>query len=89
MHMFINEKYVCSSSAIYGTRNEKEGGEGEMGMAGHSHGGKGMAKRSPQAPKTSELMTVSSMSDCEGPFKVKKGDSVIIKAEYDLKKHPL
>lgn len=85
MHMFINDKYVCSSQAVYGTRNE--GG----GMGGHGHGdGKGMKKRSPQAKgQKQELLTVASMSDCEGPFKVKKGDTVVLKAEYDLKKHPL
>ena len=92
MHMFINDKYTCSSSAIYGTRNEG-GAMGAMGeMGGHSHGGsKGMAKRNPQAPaaQKQEILTVASMSDCEGPFKVKKGDSVTLKAEYDLKKHPL
>jgi hypothetical protein len=92
MHLFINDKFTCSSAAVYGTRNE--GGGGEMGgaMGGHSHGGaKGMAKRTPQAPAApkAELMTVASMSDCEGPWKVKKGDTVVLKAEYDLKKHPL
>jgi hypothetical protein len=89
MHMFINDKYTCTSAAVYGTRNEG----GAMGaMGGHSHGdGKGMAKRDPQAPAApkAELLTVASMSDCEGPWKVKKGDSVVLKAEYDLKKHPL
>jgi hypothetical protein len=91
MHMLINDKYTCGSSAVYGTRNEG-GGMGGMGeMGGHSHGsGKGMAKRDPQAPAAKqELLTVASMSDCEGPFKVKKGDTVVLKAEYDLKKHPL
>jgi hypothetical protein len=94
MHMFINDKFVCTSSAVYGTRNEGGMGGaagGEMGpMSGHSHGGsKQMVRRYPQAPKKEELLTVSSMSDCEGPWKVKKGDTVVLKAEYDLKKHPL
>jgi hypothetical protein len=89
MHMFINEKYTCSSNAVYGTRNE--GGAMGAAMGGHGHGSaKAMVKREPQDPtKKQELLTVASMSDCEGPFKVKKGDSVVLKAEYDLKKHPL
>jgi hypothetical protein len=88
MHMFINDKYTCTSRAMYGTRNE--GGEtgGMAAKGGHGHGDKAMAKRSPQSPKK-ELLTVSSMSDCQGPIKVKKGDSVTLKAEYDLSKHPL
>ena len=90
MHMFINNKFTCSSSAIYGTRNEGGGMGGMAEMGGHSHGGKGMVKRNPQgASQKKEILTVASMSDCEGPFKVKKGDSVVLKAEYDLKKHPL
>lgn len=89
MHMYINEKWTCSSSAVYGTRNE--GGGGMDAMSGHSHGGaKGMVRRYPQAPGAkTEILTVASMSDCEGPFKVKKGDYIVLKAEYDLKKHPL
>jgi hypothetical protein len=91
MHMFINDKFTCSSEAVYGTRNEggAMGATGEMG--GHTHGGgKGMVRRHPQAPASKgEILTVASMSDCEGPWKVKKGDSVVLKAEYDLKKHPL
>lgn len=111
MHMLINDKLVCSSQAIYGTRNEG----GEMGaMGGHSHGG--MKKRDPQTPAAKspkaaapaknpapaakapaakapasqdQILTIASMSDCEGPWKVRKGDTVVLKAEYDLKKHPL
>jgi hypothetical protein len=92
MHMFINDKYTCSSNAEYGYRNEAAAMGGAMGeMGGHSHGGaksgKSMVKRDP--PKTDGILTVASMTDCEGPWKMKKGDSVILKAEYDLKKHPL
>jgi hypothetical protein len=88
MHMFINDKYTCTSRAEYGVRNE--GGEpgGMAAKGGHGHGGKAMVRRSPQGT-TKELLTVSSMSDCQGPIKVKKGDSVTLKAEYDLSKHPL
>lgn len=83
MHMFINDKYICSSSAVYGTRNE--GGPME-GMGQHGHGGpKGMVKRQNDA----DLLTISRMSDCPGPFKVKKGDSIVLTAEYNLQKHPL
>ncbi|KAF2430903.1 hypothetical protein EJ08DRAFT_202464 [Tothia fuscella] len=35
------------------------------------------------------ILTIASMTDCEGPWKVKKGDSVKLVGEYDLKKHPL
>jgi hypothetical protein len=91
MHMFINDKYTCTSSANYGFRNDEAAATvgGEMG--GHTHGGKGMVKRDPPNPgaKAEPILTVASMSDCEGPFKVKKGDYVVLKAEYDLKKHPL
>jgi hypothetical protein len=90
MHMFINDKYTCTSAAEYGTRSGATALEG--GMGGHTHGGKGMVKRNPQkapAKGDSGIMTVASMTDCEGPWKVKKGDSVVLKAEYDLKKHPL
>jgi hypothetical protein len=87
MHMFINDKYTCTSQAEYGYRNDGGGAMGGAAMGGHSHGGKAMVKRDP--PKEGGIMTVASMTDCEGPWKVKKGDSVILKAEYDLKKHPL
>jgi hypothetical protein len=32
--------------------------------------------------------TVSEMSECVDPVKVKKGDSVTIDAQYDLELHP-
>jgi hypothetical protein len=83
MHMFLNDKYTCSSLAVYGTRNEG----GEKGMK-HGHG-----RRSAMVhvDKRQDLLTVASMSDCtgNGPITVKKGDYVVLKAEYDLKKHPL
>jgi hypothetical protein len=80
--MFINDKYTCTSRAEYGTRNE--GGAMEGMAHGHGHGSKAMVKR-----QKAEIQTVSGMSDCTGPIEVKKGDSVVLKAEYDLKKHPL
>jgi hypothetical protein len=85
MHMFINGKYTCSSNAQYGYRGE---GAAMGGMGGHGHeGSKPAAKSGPQ--KEQRILTVANMTDCEGPFKVKKGEYVQLKAEYDLKKHPL
>jgi hypothetical protein len=88
MHMFINDQYVCSSKAEYGYRAEESAmdGKGHGGSKDGSHGSKAAFKR--DAPK-SGILTVANMTDCVGPWKVKKGDSVVLKAEYDLKKHPL
>jgi hypothetical protein len=79
--MFINDKYTCSSLASYGTRNEA-GGEDKK----HGHGA-----RSAIVKRQKDILTVASMSDCtgNGPITVKKGDTIVLKAEYDLKKHPL
>jgi hypothetical protein len=33
--------------------------------------------------------TISSMSFCDGPIPVKKGDGLSMVVEYNLKKHPL
>jgi hypothetical protein len=85
MHMFINGKYTCSSNAMYGLRGE--GSTMGGGMGGHSHADAKTTKG--PAPKEQDIMTVANMTDCEGPFKVKKGEYVVLKAEYDLKKHPL
>jgi hypothetical protein len=83
MDLFLNDKYVCSSVATYGTRSDS-GAE----MGGHSHGdssgGKGGAKK-----EELNIKTIASMSTCRGPFAVKKGDSLKLIAEYDLSKHPL
>jgi len=35
------------------------------------------------------IKTITSMTPCQGPLKVKKGDSVSMVVEYDLAKHPL
>jgi hypothetical protein len=76
MDMFINDKYICSSVAQYGTRGE----------GGHSHGGMaGMGDDS----KDAAIKTISSMSACEEPIQVKKGDKLSMNAQYDLQKHPL
>jgi len=74
--MNINDKYQCSSKAVYG--DAKENGE----MGGHGHGGdKGKADAS--------IKTISHMTTCAGPIKVKKGDSLSMNVQYDLAKHPL
>jgi len=91
MHMLINGKYTCSSNAMYGLRSEEAsmgGMGGKGGKASHSHaatapGAKGKGGAEPK------LLTVANMTDCVGPFKVKKGEFVQLRAEYDLKKHPL
>jgi hypothetical protein len=36
-----------------------------------------------------EWKTISSMSFCDGPIPVKKGDGISMIVEYNLKKHPL
>jgi len=65
MDMFINEKYQCSSKAIYG-------GAGATTKVNEK-----------------EWATISRMSYCEGPIAVKKGDTLSMTAQYDLKRHPL
>lgn len=80
MDMFINDKFVCSSEAVYGDRSDSE----SAGMGGHSHGGKGGMESS-----SANIKTISSMTTCKGPYPVKKGDTMKLTAEYDLHKHPL
>jgi hypothetical protein len=72
--LFINGKYKCTSDAVYGDKSDS-------GMAGMGHGGEGKG--------ASGIKTISKMTACRGPFPVKKGDSLKLVAEYDLKKHPL
>jgi len=76
--MYINDKFACTSDAIYG---EKTGSD--SGMGGHSH------TSSPGGAATSSIKTISAMTPCIGPFPVKKGDTMKLIAEYDLSKHPL
>jgi hypothetical protein len=75
--LFLNDKYACSSNAIYGDADEKKG---------HGHGGKDMAMK---RGTTESIKTITSMTTCSGPFSVKKGDSLVLNAQYDLAKHPL
>lgn len=75
--MFLNGKHTCSSMAVYGDADEKKG---------HGHGGKGMAMKRDSAES---IKTITSMTTCNGPFNIKKGDSMVLNAQYDLSKHPL
>jgi hypothetical protein len=94
MHMFINDKFTCTSEAVYGYRSD----DGMGAMGGHGHMKRNHAHRRRDepnaakdgaAPKGTGILTVASMSDCDGPYKVVKGDTIVLKAEYDLQKHPL
>jgi len=77
MDLFINDKFVCSSKATYGSRSENGA---DPGMGGHSHG---------SIDKDGTVKTISGMSTCWGPWPVKKGDWITGIAEYDLIRHPL
>jgi hypothetical protein len=80
--MFINDKHVCSSDAVYGMRTDADA------MGGHGHPESGGKNSAPAAPAAA-IKTISSMTICTGPIPVKKGDSMKLIAEYDLSKHPL
>jgi hypothetical protein len=62
------------------------GGMGGMGGKGgkESMGGKGGGGKA-----STGIKTISKMTACRGPFPVKKGDTLKLVAEYDLKEHPL
>jgi hypothetical protein len=76
--LFINGKYKCTSDAVYGDKSGSDDG-----MGGMSHGGKG------NGASGTSIKTISKMTACRGPFPVKKGDSMKLVAEYNLKAHPL
>jgi hypothetical protein len=78
MNLYINGQATCSSDAVYGDR-------GDNGMG--AHGGHKLKSR--QTKSDNKFLTIASMTDCEGPFKVKKGDYIQIESVYDLGKHPL
>jgi hypothetical protein len=65
MDLYINDKYTCSSNAVYG---------GETGT-------------SIQNGKKWE--TISGMTLCPGPIKIKKDDFMAMTARYDQTLHPL
>jgi hypothetical protein len=77
--LFINDKYTCSSNAIYGDKSASSSAMGGKGKGSAASVGKSSAK----------IKTISSMTPCRGPFPVKKGDTMRLVAEYDLSKHPL
>jgi hypothetical protein len=85
MHMYINDKYICTSEAEYGAR-----GDGSA-MGGKPQGHTPEAKTAVQSdpPTEEQFLTIASMTDCGSSMKVHKGDSIVLIAEYDLKKHPL
>jgi hypothetical protein len=66
MDLYINDKYECSSNAVYG---------GETGTTKTADG------------KVWE--TISGMTLCPGPIKIKDGDYMSMNARYDLAQHPL
>jgi len=79
--LFINDKFICASNAVYGDRaGESPAMAGKEG-ASHGHGA--------EAQGGAGIKTISFMSPCKGPYPVKKGDSMKLIAEYDLVKHPL
>ena len=82
MSMLLNNKFTCASNAIYGDKAQSASGMGSSGMAG------GKSNKGGKQSSTS-IKTISKMTACRGPFPVKKGDSMKLVAEYDLKKHPL
>lgn len=82
----INDKFTCSSDAIYGDATEKTGAPmSGAAMGGHSHGG----SEKPKTANEAAVKTISSMTTCTGPFDVKKGDTMTLTAVYDLSAHPL
>jgi hypothetical protein len=83
--MFLNDKFTCTSNAIYGDKSESS-----TEMGGHSHADGGGKQGSSGAKKSSSgIKTISSMTPCGGPYPVKKGDTLKLIAEYNLAKHPL
>jgi hypothetical protein len=71
----INDKAVCKSEATYGKENGMSGGH-----SGH--------KRSIQDGGSGEHQTIQKMSFCRDVIPVKKGDIVLLEANYDYDKHP-
>jgi hypothetical protein len=80
--LFLNNKFVCASNAVYGDKAENNGG----GMMG---GGKSGGSKAPAGKAAASIKTISSMTSCVGPYPVKKGNTLKLVAEYDLIKHPL
>ena len=87
--MLINGKFLCSSDAVYGTKTEADFESG--GMGGHNHGGGSAGSTSGKGSDgtVSKIKTISAMTSCDKSISVKKGDTMVLIAEYDLSKHPL
>jgi hypothetical protein len=93
MEMYLNNKFLCASDAIYGSRGESEE-HGHPAMSAEissSPKGGSPPSQAPPAKESSDasIKTISSMTTCWGPFPVKKGDTLTLSAIYDLSKHPL
>jgi len=90
MEMYLNNKFLCTSEAVYGARGEAEA-HGHPAMSNEiSASPKGAAPPSQAtSPKDASIKTISSMTTCWGPYPVKKGDTLTLSAIYDLSKHPL
>jgi len=73
--MFINDKFVCASEAVYGDKDDK-------GAMGHDHGSK------PEG-NGAAIRTISFMTAYEKPIRVKKGDTMSLNVQYNLAKYPL
>jgi hypothetical protein len=80
----VNGKQVCESKAIYGGAGATMSA-GMGGMSGHSHGRYTISDRDPVPGKWE---TIGEMTQCYGPIKVSKGDTIEMEANYDMNKHP-
>jgi hypothetical protein len=80
----VNGKQVCESKAVYGGAGATMGG-GMSGMGGHSHA---KYTESKLDPTPGQWETIGEMTQCYGPIKVSKGDTIEMEASYDMNKHP-
>lgn len=104
MDLNLNGNHLCSSAAVYGESTESgemgghshgdkkaaPGAPAAGGMAGMA--GMGHSKRAElDAPNSGSpaIKTITGMTTCNGPFQIKKGDTLSMAAVYDLKQHPL
>jgi len=93
MEMYLNNKLLCTSNAVYGARGDSEG-HGHPAMSSEisssPKGGPPPSQASPpKGSSDASIKTISSMTTCWGPFPVKKGDTLTLSAIYDLSKYPL
>ena len=85
MYVYINDKYTCSSEAVYGIPTDSD----TKMKDGHSHKGESTAAKPASSSSSASIKTISHMTTCVGPIPVKKGDTMKLVAVYDLSKHPL